>query len=146
MPQSAFEKGLFGHGQRRMSVAAAAMTMRVSATGGGMIQANVLSDPAAWQDFEAFRGGVSAHDLQGDMGLLPGPVDQAPGMAAICKGVLYERVSGPGALRHALGPVAILDIGAMDMGREQPTVGVGQDVALGAPDLPAGVVTLGAPF
>ncbi len=80
------------------------------------------------------------------MGLLLGPVDQAPGIAAICKGVLYERVSGPGALQHALGPVAILDLGAMDVNSEQSTIGVGQDMALAAPDLLAGVLAPGAPF
>ena len=96
--------------------------------------------PAARQDLEAFRGSVAAYDLQGDVRLVLGPVDQAPGIAAICEGMLYERVSGPGALQHALGPVAILDIGAVDMDGEQPTVGVGQDVALSAPDLLAGVI------
>ena len=80
------------------------------------------------------------------MPLLPGSVDQAPGIAAICKGALYERVSGPGALQHPLGPVTILDIGAVDVDGEQPTVGVGQDVALAAPDLLACIVAPGAPF
>ena len=77
---------------------------------------------------------------------LLGPVDQAPGIAAIGEGMLYERVSGPEALQHALGPVAILDVGAMDMDGEQPTIGVGQDVALAAPYLLARIVAPGAPL
>ena len=80
------------------------------------------------------------------MRLLPGPVDQAPGIAAIGEGVLYERISGPGAFQHALGPIAILDVGAVDVDGEQPTIGVGQDVALAPPDLLACVVAPVAPF
>ncbi len=105
-----------------------------------------LDDPASRQDLKPLRGGVSAYDLQGDVRLLPGPVDQAPGIATICKGVLYEGVSGPGALQHPFGPVAILDVGAMDMDGEPSPVGVGQDVALATPDLLACIVAPGAPF
>ena len=105
-----------------------------------------FDDPAAWQDLKALRRSVTAYDLEGDVRPLLGPVDQAPGITAIGEGMLYERVSGPGALQHALGPVAILDVGAMDMDGEQPTIGVGQDVALAAPDLLARVVAPGAPL
>jgi hypothetical protein len=105
-----------------------------------------FDDPAAWQDLKALRRSVTAYDLEGDVRPLLGPVDQAPGIAAIGEGMLYERVSGPGALQHALGPVAILDVGAVDMDGEQPTIGVGQDVALAAPYLLARIVAPGAPL
>ena len=105
-----------------------------------------FDDPAAWQDLEALRRGVAAYDLQGDVRLLLGPVDQAPGIAAISEGMLYERVSGSRALQYALSPVAVLDIGAVDVDREQPTIGVGQDVALAAPYLLARIVAPSAPF
>jgi hypothetical protein len=44
-----------------------------------------------------------------------------------------ERPAGP--LQHALGAVAILDIGGMDLDREQSAVGVIQDVTLAPVDL-----------
>ena len=105
-----------------------------------------FDDPAAWQDLKALRRGVTAYDLEGDVRPLLGPVDQAPGIAAIGEGMLYKRVPGPGALQHALGPVAILNVGAVDMDGEQPTLGVGQDVALAAPYLLARIVAPGAPL
>ena len=58
-------------------------------------------------------------------------------------------------LQNALATIAVprvkpeskaLDIGAVNLHREQPTVGVGQDVALASADLLAGVVALRAPL
>jgi hypothetical protein len=37
-------------------------------------------------------------------------------------------------------------VGGMDLYREQPSIGVGQDVALAASDLLACIVTLRSPF
>jgi hypothetical protein len=53
-----------------------------------------------------------------------------------------ERVSCPGRLEHRLAAVAILDAGGMDLDGEEPTVGVGQDMALAAFDLLARVIAL----
>jgi len=50
------------------------------------------------------------------------------------------------ALQDPFAPVAILDIGAMDMHGEQPAVGVGQEVALAGADLLACVVAFRAPL
>ena len=80
------------------------------------------------------------------MRLLAGSVDQAAGVAAICKGMRHEWVSGSRALQHDFGPVAVLNIGAMNVDSEQATVGISQDMALAAPDLLARVVASGAPF
>jgi hypothetical protein len=57
-----------------------------------------------------------------------------------------ERVSCPGRLEHRLAAVAILDAGGMDLDGEEPTVGVGQDMALAAFDLLARVIALRSPF
>jgi len=49
-------------------------------------------------------------------------------------------------LQHALGAVAILDIGTVDLDRQQPPVSVGQDVALASVDALSGVIALESPF
>ncbi len=105
-----------------------------------------LHHPATGQDREARRRGVASNDLQGDVGLLRGPVDQATGIAAICEGMPHERVASARPLQHPLGAVAVLDVGAMDVDGEQATIGIGQDMALAAPDLLACVVASGTPF
>ena len=60
--------------------------------------------------------------------------------------MLHERVSRTRTLQQHLGPIAVLDVGAMDVDSEQTTIGVGQDVALAAPDLLARIVAFEAPF
>jgi hypothetical protein len=69
-------------------------------------------------------------------------VHKPTGVAAIGKGALNEGVSCAGRLEDRLAAVAILDVGAVNLDGEEPTVGVGQDVALAALDLLARVVTL----
>jgi hypothetical protein len=56
--------------------------------------------------------------------------------------VFDEGVAGTGGLQHGLAAIAILDASGMDLDREQPAVGVGQDMALAPLDLLARVVTL----
>jgi hypothetical protein len=51
-----------------------------------------------------------------------------------------------GSLQHALGAVAILDIGGMDLDREQSAVGVSQDMTLAPVDLFACVIAFEPPF
>ena len=57
------------------------------------------------------------------MSLVPRPGNQLPGIAAIREDLLDKGEPPPGPLRHPLGSIAVLDIGA---NREQPAVGVGQ--------------------
>ena len=45
-----------------------------------------------------------------------------------------------------LAAIAVLDVSGMDANSEEPTIGVGQDVALAPGDLLAGVIALVAPF
>jgi hypothetical protein len=51
-----------------------------------------------------------------------------------------------GSFQHALGAVAILDIGGVNLDREQSAVGVSQDVTLAPVDLFAGVIAFEPPF
>ena len=60
------------------------------------------------------------------------PVDEAARVAAIGIDPLHEGEARSRALQHAFAAVAILEVGAMDVHGEQTTVGVGQDVTLGA--------------
>ena len=104
-----------------------------------------LNHPPPRQDLEAFGLRVAADDLQDDVGLLPGPGDQTPGVSAIGKCPFDERVSGPRAFQYALAAITVLEVGAVDMNSKQPAIGIGQDVALAAADLLSRIVTLAAP-
>jgi hypothetical protein len=101
-----------------------------------------LDHPAAAQHLEALGGWIAFDDLDDDVGLLPGPAHKPTGVTAIGKGALNEGVSCAGRLEHRLAAIAILDAGRMDADGEEPTVGVGQDMALAAFDLLARVVAL----
>ena len=80
------------------------------------------------------------------MGLALRPGDQLAGIAAVCEDALDEGETPPGSLQDALRPVAILNVGAVDLDREQPAVGVGQNVPLAAVDALSGVIAFGSPF
>jgi len=60
--------------------------------------------------------------------------------------MLDEGEASAGSPQDALCPVTILDIGSMDLHREQPAVGVGQNVPLAAMDALSGVIAFGSPF
>lgn len=105
-----------------------------------------LDHPPAAQHLEALCSRIAFNDLDDDVSLLPGPADEPTGIAAIGKGSLNERVSSAGRLEHRLAAIAILNAGRVDPDGEEPTVGVGQDMALAALDLLARVVALRAPF
>jgi len=105
-----------------------------------------LDHPAATQHLEALGGRIAFDDLDDDVGLLPGPSHKPTSIAAIGKGSLNKGVSCAGRLEHRLAAVAILNAGRVDPDGEEPTVGVGQDMALAALDLLARVVALRAPF
>ena len=74
------------------------------------------------------------------------PVDQPAGAAVVGKDGLDEGEGATRQAKHALGAVAVLDVGGMDFDGQQPVVGVSQDVALASVDLLAGVEALESPF
>jgi hypothetical protein len=92
------------------------------------------------------------------MGLVLRPAEQPSGVAAVGEDALDEGEAPPGPLQDALRPVAVLDVGAMDLDGEQPAIGVGQGEALnamGSSETPnalasvdafAGVIAFGSPF
>lgn len=80
------------------------------------------------------------------MGLVLGPFDEVPGIAGIGEDGFHERKTGAGPFQHALGAIAILNVGGVDLDREQAPVGVGQDVTLAPVNLLARVVTFESPF
>ena len=80
------------------------------------------------------------------MGLVLRPGDQPSGVAAVGKEALDEGKAPPGSLQDALRPVAVLDVGAVDLDREQSAIGIRQDMTLAPVDALSGVVTFGSPF
>ena len=105
-----------------------------------------LDHPASWQHLEAFGVGAAADDLEGDVGLVGGPLHEAAGVAAIGEDAGDERVALARALERQLAAVAVLNVGTMNADRKQPAIGVGQDVALTPGDLLACIIALFAPF
>ena len=80
------------------------------------------------------------------MGLVLRPADQLAGIAAVRKDMLNEGEASPGSLQQALRPVAVLDIGTVNFDREQPAIGVGQNMALAPMDALSGVIAFESPF
>ena len=105
-----------------------------------------LDDPAPTEDDEALHPRHAADDLECDVGLVLCPSDEFLGIAAVCEDMLDEGKPPPGSLQDPLCPVAILDIGAVDLDREQPAVGVRQDMTLAPMDALSGVIAFGPPF
>jgi len=117
-----------------------------------------LHDPAPADDDEAFHPGHAPDDLEGDAGLAPRPADQLAGIAVVREDALDKGKPAPGSLQDALRPVAVLDVGAVNLDREQPAVGVGQGEAsnaMGSSETPnalasmdafSGVIAFGSPF
>jgi hypothetical protein len=105
-----------------------------------------LDDPAPAEDDEAFHPGHAPDDLESDVGLVLRPGDQLASVAAVSEDALHEGKAPPGPLQNAFRPVAVLDVGAVDLDREQAAVGVGQDMPFAAMDAFSGVVAFGSPF
>lgn len=105
-----------------------------------------LDDPAAAQDDEPFHPGHAPDDLQRDVSLVLGPCDEAPGIAAVREDGFHEGKAGAGPLQHTLGAVAVLNVGSVDLDRQQTAVGVGQDVAFAPVSLLARIITFESPF
>ena len=80
------------------------------------------------------------------MGFVLCPRDQLAGVTAVGEDVLDKREAPPRLLQDAFCSVAILNIGTVDLDREQPTVGVGQNVPLAPVDAFSSVVALGSSF
>ena len=80
------------------------------------------------------------------MGLVLRPADQSPGVAAVGEDLLDEGKGAAGSLQDATGPVPVLDVGCVDLDRQQAAVGIGQDVALASVDALSGVVAFASPF
>lgn len=88
------------------------MVMRVFGDGGELLvvadEASVLEDPgegpldhpAPRHHLEAFDVGAAADDLQGDVGLFGGPMNEATGVAAIGKDAGDEGVALAGAFER----------------------------------------------
>jgi hypothetical protein len=117
-----------------------------------------LDDPSTADDDATLYPGHAPDDLQGDVGLVPRPCDEAPGVGAIREHGLHEGKRPAGPLQHAFGAVAILDVGGVNLDREQAAVRVSQGEAvsatgsserlntLAAADLLADVIAFKAPF
>ena len=103
-------------------------------------------DPAATDDGEAGLLGAALHHLDDDVGPLLGPAHEAAGIAAVGEGAYDEWEAGTRGLEDALGAVAVLDTGGVDLNGEQASVGVGQNVAFASFDLLARVVAFRSPF
>ena len=101
--------------------------------------------PAADHDKPRLTGLALDH-LQEDMGPLPGPAHQPTRIAAVPVSEFDERKASPRTLQDALGSVPILDVGPVNLNREQPSVRIGQDVALAAFDLLTRIIALRSPF
>lgn len=89
---------------------------------------------------------AAADDLKRDVGFVGSPVHEPTGIAAIGEDVGDKGEALAGRLERQLAAVAVLDIGAVDAEAEQPTIGVGQDVALAPCDFLARVIAFFAPF
>lgn len=107
---------------------------------------SALRHPAPAEDDEAFHPGYAADGFKDDMGLVPRPGDQLAGVAAVGEDALHEGKAPPGSLEDALRPIAVLDVGAVDLDRAQPAVGVGQNVPLAPVDALSGVMAFASPF
>jgi len=105
-----------------------------------------LHDPAPRQHLEGPCMGAAADDLEGDMRFVGGPAHEATGVATISEDAGDKGIVPARALERQLAAVTILDVGAVDVHGEEPTIGVGQDVALAPGDLLARIVALATPF
>lgn len=80
------------------------------------------------------------------MGLVLGPGHQLSGITAVREDALDEREPATRPLEHRLRTIAVLDVGAMNLDRQEPPVGVGQDVPLAPVDAFSGVIPFESPF
>lgn len=70
----------------------------------------------------------------------------SPCIATVGEDALDEGEPPPGLLQHALRPVAVLDVGTVNLDREQPAIGVGQSVPLAPVDALSSVTAFASPF
>lgn len=98
-----------------------------------------LNDPWPLNDNKALSPWHAVYDFQRQIGLVLGPGDQRSAIPAIRKDSLNELVQAARTPQQAIGTVAVLHISPMHLDPQQPSVGVGQDVALTAADFLARV-------
>lgn len=104
-----------------------------------------LDDPSSRQDFEALRLIGALDDLKGPSSdLAEAPLELVAAIAAVGEDMTQPGLAMANGVQHINGAVPILDIGAVDDGPDQKAKRVGQDVALAALDLLAGVKAAGA--
>jgi hypothetical protein len=108
--------------------------------------ANRRNDPSSAQHNETGHERQTADDLDGNAGLVPGPCDQFPCVTTVREYVLDEREPGPGALQHPLRTVAVLNIGGVNLDRQQPTVRVRQNVSFAPMDAFSCIIAFESPF
>ncbi len=78
-----------------------------------------LDHPASPDYDEAFHPGHATDDLQGDVGLVVRPGNEASGIAAVRKDGFHEWKAGAGSLQITLGAVTVLNVGGVELNREQ---------------------------
>jgi len=101
-----------------------------------------FDDPATRQDFEALGAVGSLDDLDRPLADWPQCVPEfVPRIAAIGEQVAQPGKSADDPGEHQRRSVAVLDVGGVDHGVDQISLGIGEDVALASLDLLACVIT-----
>ena len=88
----------------------------------------------------------AADDFQREVGFVLGPFHQFPGITAVGEDPLNEGVKAARVQQQAFGAIPVLHISAMHFDPQQPTLGVGQDVALAAMDFLTRIEAFPPPF
>ena len=100
-----------------------------------------LDDPAAGQHFEALGGIGPLDDFDGPLAdTVQGVLELVSGIAAISEHMSQPREAPDDFREHQRRSVAVLDIGGVDHGMDEISLGVGEDVALTPLDLLARVI------
>ena len=97
--------------------------------------------PAARHDFEALCGVGSLDDFERPAAEALERLGQlGPGVSAVGEDMAQPGAGGPDRAEHGRGAVAVLNIGGMHDRGDQQAARVGQDVALAAFHLLAGII------
>jgi len=80
------------------------------------------------------------------VGLVLGPTHETTRIAAVRIRALDKWKANPRARQDAFGSITGLDVGPMHLDGEQPSVGIGQNVALTTLNLLANIIALRSPF
>ena len=103
---------------------------------------SALDNPAPRQDDKAADGIGTFDDLDGPLAdFVESGVELGAAVGAVGKDMPQPRMEISGLGQDQWCAIAILDVGFMDNSGDQQAVGVGEQVALTALDLLAGVIT-----